>query len=439
MKRTVLYILVITLIMGTSLVDWKQVSAQSRDSIQKEIKEFENKQDELKEKQGNVNSKKKNTENKIDENLNKQDTVKNEIASIDQKLSKTQSAITTKENEITQTNNEIEELKSQIDELKNQLEELKAEIEALIERIERREALLKDRLRAIQKNGGDMKYMEVILGSQSFGDFISRSSAVNTIMDQDKNIMETHLAEKKQVETKKAELEKKKTDMEAKKVEVEDKKTALEGQKNELVSLKGQLDSQMAEKEKLQAKLEEEHQHLEELNMSLEEQQRVLKNQEAAVREAKKSAKGKLQQFAAKDKSSGLSAGGNGIFKWPAQGRFSSGYGPRRQPYGDHYGIDIAASKGTTISAAASGIVTRSEYSGSYGHVVYIYHPQHDMTTVYAHLSTRSVSNRQEVNVGQKLGGMGNTGQSFGDHLHFEVHHGIWSYRGGVNPMQYLN
>src|SRR5699024_8177467 len=105
------------------------------------------------------------------------------------KLNKTQQSIQFKEGEIDQTKDEINELTATIKQLKEDIIELQ-------DRIEKRDALLKDRLRAIQKNGGSMKYIEVILGSKSFGEFISRSSAVNTIMDQDKNIMEIHAQEK---------------------------------------------------------------------------------------------------------------------------------------------------------------------------------------------------------------------------------------------------
>lgn len=124
------------------------------------------------------------------------------------------------------------------------------------------------------------------------------------------------------------------------------------------------------------------------------------------------------------------------VLNWPAVGRVTSGYGPRAGGY--HLGIDIANRAGTPIKAAASGKVTRSAYSSSYGNVVYVYHPQLNKTTVYAHLNSRYVSNGQSVSSGQTLGGMGNTGNSFGNHLHFEVHNGGWDYRSGINPMSFL-
>lgn len=124
------------------------------------------------------------------------------------------------------------------------------------------------------------------------------------------------------------------------------------------------------------------------------------------------------------------------VLNWPAAGRLTSGFGPRAGGY--HLGIDIANRAGTPIKASAAGKVTRSAYSTSYGHVVYIYHPHLNLTTVYAHLNSRYVSYGQNVSSGQTIGGMGNTGNSFGNHLHFEVHNGGWDYRSGINPMPFL-
>jgi len=61
-------------------------------------------------------------------------------------------------------------------------------------------------------------------------------------------------------------------------------------------------------------------------------------------------------------------------------------------------------------------------------------------TTVYAHMETRLVGNGQTVRKGQQIGIMGNTGQSTGQHLHFEIHEGPWnaSKSNAVDPMRYL-
>lgn len=124
----------------------------------------------------------------------------------------------------------------------------------------------------------------------------------------------------------------------------------------------------------------------------------------------------------------------------PAAGSYTSGFGKRGGQM--HYGLDIAASGTVSVSAAADGVVTRSYYSESYGNVVFISHNMNGKTytTVYAHLNSRSVSAGQNVKQGQQIGFMGNTGQSEGQHLHFEVHKGEWNAQksNAVDPKLYI-
>ncbi|AJH60177.1 Peptidase, M23/M37 [Bacillus cereus 95/8201] len=124
----------------------------------------------------------------------------------------------------------------------------------------------------------------------------------------------------------------------------------------------------------------------------------------------------------------------------PSAGSYTSGFEKRGGQM--HYGLDIAASGTVSVSAAADGVVTRSYYSESYGNVVFISHNMNGQTytTVYAHLNSRSVSAGQSVKQGQQIGFMGNTGQSEGQHLHFEVHKGEWNAQksNAVNPKLYI-
>ncbi|RSK34423.1 LysM peptidoglycan-binding domain-containing protein [Bhargavaea beijingensis] len=108
-----------------------------------------------------------------------------------------------------------------------------------------------------------------------------------------------------------------------------------------------------------------------------------------------------------------------GKFAWPAQGGYvSSQKGPRwgRQ----HNGIDIARPSGKAILAADAGTVTATGPQGGYGNRVVVDHGN-GYTTLYAHLESISVKPGQKLAQGQKLGVMGNTGNSTGVHLHFEV------------------
>ncbi|MFC0271561.1 peptidoglycan DD-metalloendopeptidase family protein [Metabacillus herbersteinensis] len=107
----------------------------------------------------------------------------------------------------------------------------------------------------------------------------------------------------------------------------------------------------------------------------------------------------------------------------PVEGTITDTFGTRN---GKHKGIDVAAPEGEKVVTVAEGKVTKSYYSSTYGHVVFIQHPE-GYETVYAHLNKRLVAEGHEVTRGQTIGIIGNTGVSTGTHLHFEVHKGEWT------------
>lgn len=117
---------------------------------------------------------------------------------------------------------------------------------------------------------------------------------------------------------------------------------------------------------------------------------------------------------------------------WPAEGEITDTFGTRN---GMHHGIDIAADLNSPIYAVDGGIVRKSYYSDTYGNVVFIKHPN-NYETVYAHLHKRNVKEGEVVRQGTLIGKMGNTGDSSGVHLHFEVHENEWTYSKGnvINP-----
>ncbi|MDZ5471161.1 peptidoglycan DD-metalloendopeptidase family protein (plasmid) [Bacillus sp. 31A1R] len=122
---------------------------------------------------------------------------------------------------------------------------------------------------------------------------------------------------------------------------------------------------------------------------------------------------------------------------WPADGIITDTFGTRQ---GNHKGIDIAGDYGTPIYTVDDGVVTKSYYSYSYGHVVFVRHNNH-METVYAHLKSRNVKEGQKVSQGHLVGEMGSTGDSSGVHLHFEVHQSEWTLNkeNAINPVLALN
>ncbi|WP_010173031.1 peptidoglycan DD-metalloendopeptidase family protein [Bacillus coahuilensis] len=109
---------------------------------------------------------------------------------------------------------------------------------------------------------------------------------------------------------------------------------------------------------------------------------------------------------------------------FPTSGKISDEFGTRG---GEHRGIDISGSYGESVRTVEEGEVTKSYYSSSYGHVIFVSHPS-GYETVYAHLSNRLVKEGAKVQKGQVIGQMGSTGRSSGTHLHFEIHVGTWEY-----------
>ena len=126
-----------------------------------------------------------------------------------------------------------------------------------------------------------------------------------------------------------------------------------------------------------------------------------------------------------------------GSFRWPTSGRITSYFGGRKSPGGigstNHKGIDIAVPRGTPIYAADGGTVTYSGWMSGYGYLVQIDHGN-GYVTRYGHNSSLTVSVGQHVYKGQQVARAGSTGNSTGNHCHFEVR-----YNGvAKNPLNYL-
>lgn len=105
-------------------------------------------------------------------------------------------------------------------------------------------------------------------------------------------------------------------------------------------------------------------------------------------------------------------------FVYPANGDMTSPFGPRWGRM--HYGLDIDLEVGDHVMAAFEGMVRISQYHSSYGNVIVVRH-NNGLETLYAHLSQRKVAPGDHVEPGDIIGLGGNTGRSYGAHLHFEV------------------
>jgi murein DD-endopeptidase MepM/ murein hydrolase activator NlpD len=125
------------------------------------------------------------------------------------------------------------------------------------------------------------------------------------------------------------------------------------------------------------------------------------------------------------------------LYVWPVKGRITSRFGPRIDPftglYSFHGGIDIGRSRNASVGSIKDGTVAFVGWSKIYGNYVIIKHSNR-VSSTYAHLKSTSVKRGQVVSQGQKIGIVGNTGRSTGDHLHLEIR------KNGklVDPITYL-
>ncbi|MBD8071454.1 murein hydrolase activator EnvC family protein [Bacillus sp. PS06] len=400
----------------------------------------------LENQKNDIENKKSGIESDIETKKSELDKIKQEQEAVNQDIKRLDLAVA-------ETSGQIREKEAQTKETKEEIERLKEEIEVVKERIEKRDALLQDRMRSIQENGGMISYIDVLLGAQSFSDFVNRVSAVSSFVQADRDIIKVHQEDKQLLE----DTEK----------EVNNQLVQLEEQLQQLEGMKKQLNSQISEKNEIMSKLKTEEEHMHDDLATLEDEAGLLAAQERAIQQAIEEWNRKQKEIEAERKrqeeerkrqqesgnTSGSNSGSNvsttpapavtsGNFMRPTTGRVSSNYGGRWGTL--HAGIDIAnAAPNVPVVAAADGVVFRSYYSASYGNVVFITHNIDGKvyTTVYAHLESRSVGEGQYVGKGAMVGYMGNTGQSFGKHLHFELHVGPWnaSKSNSVDPRNYIN
>ena len=126
-------------------------------------------------------------------------------------------------------------------------------------------------------------------------------------------------------------------------------------------------------------------------------------------------------------------------FIMPVEGIISGVYGSQRilngKPRWPHYGIDIAAKKGTLIKSSGSGVVTMAEDDLYYTGGTIIMDHGHGISTIYSHLETVIVSIGDKINKGDIIGTVGSTGRSTGPHLDFRLN---W-FQTRLDPMSILN
>jgi len=326
------------------------------------------------------------------------------------------------EKEIAATNQKIAALNEQMAEVEENLQLTVKELTEAEERVVTRDGLLKSRLRLLYVNGF-VSYLDVLLSSTSFVDFLDRIDALQSIVQQDKEILELNILDKQTVERKKADVE-----------------AQLEYVANlvdQTSQLQNELKANREKKEVAVASLEIQEHELEEVTE--EEERKLMELADEQAKLAKKQRELKKQEEQSKKKNVVKYTGGQ--LKWPVPDsqRITSQFGTRTHPITGkkhtHSGLDIGAPAGTAIVAAASGEVILAQWYGGYGNCVIIEHKD-GFRTLYAHIRSGGIKVKvgDIVSAGEKIAEVGSTGNSTGNHLHF----GVYVNNAAVDPEPYL-
>jgi murein DD-endopeptidase MepM/ murein hydrolase activator NlpD len=339
-----------------------------------------------------VNSQIQQQKAKLNSTKAKEKSVINDISKLDKSINQTQQNITSTTERIAYLENNISDTMEEIKEIEKDLE--------------KKNDILSDRLVNIYEEG-DISYLEVLLSATDIKDFLTRYDMLNSIVGQDVGLIESVNKQRKELDSKKSNLEASKQELVSIKQDQENQKEILADQKDDK---KAVLNSVQKEAKEYARALNE-----------LEQTSRALAD---VIRRAQAGSSARI---------------GTGTYTWPAPGYTSitSSFGMRYHPVLKvtklHTGVDIGAPYGVSIVAADGGKVISAGWAGGYGQAVIIDHGG-GMSTLYAHQSRILVSVGQTVTKGQVIGKVGSTGWSTGSHLHFEVR------KNGtpVNPMGYI-
>lgn len=345
------------------------------------------------------------------------------------------------------------EISTKIKSTENSLNVTAAELDEAEVRVASREELLGSRVRLMYTDGA-VSYIDVLLASKSFSDFLGRTDSLKMIVDQDQELLVQHKLDKQLVVDKKKELEGQYAQAKQLYTTLESQRSLLKQKEAEKQELIAYYDKEIHESDDLSEEQNNKLVKLASARSALESQKDKIKAEEAARKAAaaKKEAARRAAEAARKassarsSSSSSISSttaysGGDGPFLLPVgSATISSGFGPRTHPItGErgkaHTGVDFAVGQGTKVHAADSGTVILSEWWSGYGYCVIIDHGG-GVWTLYGHIRKGGllVSAGDKVGRGDVIAESGSTGNSTGPHLHFEVRIDGKT----VNPMPYL-
>jgi murein DD-endopeptidase MepM/ murein hydrolase activator NlpD len=330
--------------------------------------------------------------------------------------------------------NQIEELENKITDLNTKISSAEKEIKEKEASYNQNEKLLQERLVAAYE-AGDTSYLDVMLSSENLTDLISNYYLVSELATYDAELLEKIQKEKEEIQKTKESLETNKKSVTTTKTEKEKVSTQLQQSKKEKAASVEKLSK---DEKEIQAEIDE----LKSANVQIAKDIKKAQEEYAKQIAALNNNKNNNSNNNNNTNSSGgnYTGGGNGTLQRPVK----SGSITATMYYSNgsyHGALDYGIPVGTPIYAAATGVVIKTaNLTSSYGTYVVLQHAN-GLQTWYAHGTSGSilVSPGQTVSRGQQIMSSGNSGHSFGPHLHFEVRVAPYNYNTcRVDPRNYM-
>ncbi|MDQ3726081.1 MAG: peptidoglycan DD-metalloendopeptidase family protein [Actinomycetota bacterium] len=357
-------------------------------------------------------------ESKIHAAEEKEGVLTSEIEAMADEISALEGQVTALRTEEAAAEEELAAKQAELDRAEAELQEALDRLKTLRERLKRALVNLRERLVAIYTYGStDMA--EVVLASEDYGDLMARTEYFEAIRESDEALAE-------RVRTLRDEAKKLVRVRKESKLTIEEARDAIAAKEQRLEITRSTLESRENALHAVRAKRKS---TLDSVRGEIHHHEEIAEDLRAKIQQEVAEATGGLPLPAGP-----LPTPSAAGFIWPTEGTFTSPFGWRWGRM--HEGIDIAAPEGTPIRAAADGtvILMQSEYeSGGYGNYSCLDHGG-GLSTCYAHQSQFATSSGASVNQGDLIGYVGNTGHSFGAHLHFEVR----INGAATDPMGYL-
>ena len=315
---------------------------------------------------------------------------------------------------------QIEELNAQITVKEAEIEEAEKELQEAIETEQAQYEAMKKRIQFMYEQG-ESNYFAMLMSAEDFSDMLNKADYIEQLSAYDRQKLDEYVAITQYVRLCKSELE-------LQKMVLDKTKEGVVIRQNEIEEL---IAAKMVRIQEYETDIATQQAAIDEYEEDLKFQNELISQLEAEVKEAKREI---LLE-------NGISISYNGeTLTWPCPSytRISSPFGWRMHPTLGvnkfHNGVDMAAPKGTDILAAFSGEVVAATYNSTMGNYVMINHGG-GLYTIYMHASKLSVSRDDIVVRGEKIGEVGSTGRSTGNHLHFTVRkNGEY-----VSPWEYIS